>query len=63
MGKVINNAIEGYRGQFEGLPQAMIIISAQKSLKQVATRFHVVTTGCPGLVQETQLKVVGRQGR
>ncbi len=70
MENLVQNRIEGYGGQFEGLPQAVIIISTQKSLKQATTGFpivvigfHVATTRCPRLLQETQLKVVeGREG-
>lgn len=60
MGKLVKNGIEGHGIQVEGLPYALIIMSSQNSLKWaaigfpvVATRFLVVTTGCPGLLKET----------
>jgi len=58
--KMVQNGIDGYGSQVEGLPQALIIIFAQNSLKQatigfpvVATRFPIVNKGCPDLLQET----------
>lgn len=70
MGKLVTSGVKGYGYQVEGLPQALVITSTQNSVKQVVTGFLVVaigflvvTTGFPGSLQETQLKVVGRQGR
>lgn len=46
------NGIEGHGSQVESMPYAQIIISAQKRLKYAATGFLVVSTRCPGLLQD-----------
>lgn len=46
MENLVQNGIEGYGIQLEGLPYAQINISAQNRLKQATTGFPIITTGC-----------------